>query len=86
MDRFKHFSKDHFKDSDVTDFLRTHGGFPGSYPTGENIGVRRSNKCPSPDCGIQSQLLLQKSLRAKMGIKLDKKGRPTGEKVENFKY
>ena len=86
VSRDKIVSKDHFKDSDVSGFLRTHGRFPGSFPTGENTGARRPNRSPSPGCGIQSQLLLQKSLRAKMGIKIDKKGRPTGEKIEEFKF
>ena len=43
---------DYFKETDVTPFLRTHGQFPGSFPTGENCGVRRPNKSPSPECGL----------------------------------
>ena len=46
--------EDQFKNRDVSDFLRTHGQFPGDYPNGMNIAQRKPNRSPSPGCGIQS--------------------------------
>jgi hypothetical protein len=77
--RVKEAYMDEFSKQDIAPYLRTHGRFPGDFPSGD---MKQPQRSPSPSCSNQSQILLQKSLRDKMGFQVDKHGHVIDKKIK----